>query len=66
MNVFTAYNMAYRRDSLDGQVVASLASIFNNNEQFTDAVDLTERYRLGDTTNIDVNRQNAKAYCIYH
>ena len=40
MNVFTAYNMAYRRDSLDGQVVASLASIFNNNEQFTDAVDL--------------------------
>ena len=64
MNVFTAYNMAYRRDSLDGQVVASIAAIFNNNEQFADAVDLTERYRLSDTTNIDVNRQNAKAYCM--
>ena len=25
---------------------------------------MTEVYRLSDTTNIDVNRQNAKAYCM--
>lgn len=63
-NAFFAYNIAYRRDSLDGQTVAHLASIFNNNEQFDDAIGLTEVYRLSDTLHIDVNRQNAKAYCM--
>ena len=63
-NAFMAYNAAYRRDSLDGQTVAHIAAIFNNNNQFADAVDVTETYRLSDTTNIDVNRQNAKAYCM--
>ena len=42
----------------------ALPGIFNNNQQFKDAVDVTEVYRLSDTTNIDVNRQNAKAYCM--
>lgn len=63
-NAFFAYNLAYRRDSLDGQTVAHLASIFNNSEQFEDAISLTEVYRLSDTLHIDVNRQNAKAYCM--
>jgi len=63
-NAFMAYNAAYRRDSLDGQTVAHIASIFNNNNQFVEAVDVTETYRLSDTLNIDVNRQNAKAYCM--
>ena len=40
--------------------MARIAGIFNNNQQFKDAVDVTEVYRLSDTTNIDVNRQNAK------
>lgn len=62
-NAFMSYNAAYRIDSLDAQTVAHIASIFNNNEQFRDAVDVTEKYRLTDTLNIDVNRQNAKAYC---
>ena len=61
---FMAYNAAYRRDSLDAQTVALVAAIFNNNEQFAEAVDVTETYRLTDTLNIDVNRQNAKAYCM--
>ena len=61
---FMAYNAAYRRDSLDAQTVAHIAAIFNNNNQFADAVDVTETYRLTDTLNIDVNRQNAKAYCM--
>jgi len=63
-NAFLAYNAAYRRDSLDGQTVAHIASIFNNNSQFADAVDVTETYRLTDTLHVDVNRQNAKAYCM--
>ena len=63
-NAFFAYNAAYRRDSLDGQTVAHIASIFNNNNQFADAVNVTETYRLTDTLNVDVNRQNAKAYCM--
>lgn len=64
VNAFASYGMAYQRDSLDAQTVARIAGIFNDNRQFTDAVDVTERYRLSDTTNIDVNRQNAKAYCM--
>ena len=63
-NAFMSYATAYGIDSLDAQTVAHIASIFNNNEQFQDAVDVTEKYRLTDTLNIDVNRQNAKAYCL--
>lgn len=60
----TACHGWLERDSLDAQTVARIAGIFNNNQQFKDAVDVTEVYRLSDTTNIDVNRQNAKAYCM--
>lgn len=63
-DAFLAYNAAYRRDSLDGQTVAHIAAVFNNNNQFADAVDVTETYRLSDTLQVDVNRQNAKAYCM--
>ncbi len=63
-NAFLAYNASYRLDSLDGQTVAHIAAIFNNNNQFADAVDVTETYRLSDTLHVDVNRQNAKAYCM--
>jgi len=61
---FFAYNTAYRRDSLDAQTVAHIAAIFNNNGQWTDAVSVTEEYRKTDKDNRDVNRQNAKAYCM--
>ena len=63
-NAFFAYNASYRRDSLDGQTVAHIAAIFNNNNQYKDAVEVTETYRLTDTLHVDVNRQNAKAYCM--
>lgn len=63
-SAFFSYNAAYRRDSLDFQTVARIANIFNNNQQYPDAVEVTERYRLTDTTSVDVNRQNAKAYCM--
>lgn len=64
LNAFLCYNMAYRRDSLDAQVVARIANLFNLNQQYQDAIDITETYRLTDTMNINVNRQNAKAYCL--
>lgn len=63
-SAFFSYNIAYRRDSLDAQVVARIAGIFNNNQQFPEAAEVTERYRMSDTLNMDVNRQNAKAYCM--
>ena len=40
-NAFMAYNAAYRRDSLDAQTVAHIASIFNDNKQYVDAVSVT-------------------------
>ena len=61
---FVSYNAAYRRDSLDAQTVARIANIFNNNQQYADAIDVTEVYRKTDTLSLDVNRQNAKAYCL--
>lgn len=61
---FLSYSTAYLRDSLDAQIVARIANMFNNNQQYRDAIDVTETYRLTDTLNIDVNRQNAKAYCL--
>ena len=64
LGAFSAYHSAYVLDSLDGQTVAHLASLFNGNEQFSDAIDITELYRQSDTTHVDVNRQNAKAYCM--
>ena len=63
-NAFFSYAEAYRRDSLDGQTVAHIAALFNENKQFGEAAEVTETYRMSDTTNIDVNRQNAKAYCM--
>ncbi len=64
VNAFYSFNIAYRRDSLDAQTVAHIADLFINNEQFQDAVDVTENYRLTDTTSIEVNRQCARAYCL--
>mgnify|MGYP000000882214 FL=1 len=61
---FLGYRAAYRLDSLDAQTVARVANIFNSSEQYEDALEVTEKYRLTDTTSLDVNRQNAKAYCL--
>lgn len=61
---FLEYRAAYHIDSLDAQTVARVANVFNDNGQHQDAVGVTETYRMTDTTNVDVNRQNAKAYCM--
>lgn len=61
---FLGYRAAYHIDSLDAQTVARVANVFNDNGQYQDALDVTETYRITDTTDVDVNRQNAKAYCM--
>lgn len=63
-NAYSAYYTAYSLDSLDAQIVAHLGAICNDSKAYIDALDFTETYRLTDTLNIDVNRQNAKAYCM--
>ena len=63
-NACFAYCTAYSLDSLDAQTVAHLGAIYNDSKEYSDALDITETYRLTDTLNIDVNRQNAKAYCM--
>lgn len=64
MAAFAGYNAAFRRDSLDPQVIARVANMVNNNEQYSYAMLITEEYRRHDSLNIDVNRQNAKAFCM--
>lgn len=59
-----SYHKAYLLNPHDGQTVAHLAAIYNAKEQYSDAVIVTESYRRFDTGNRDVNRQNAKAYCM--
>ena len=61
---FLGYNAAYRLDSLDAQTVARIANIFNLNQQYADAENITATYRCTDTLNLDVNRQHAKALCL--
>ncbi len=63
---FLGYRAAYHLDSLDAKTVARVANLFNSNEQYQDALEVTETYRLTDTMDVDVNRQNAKAYCMLH
>lgn len=63
---FLGYRAAYHLDSLDARTVARIANLFNSNEQYQDALKVTETFRQTDTTNVDVNRQNAKAYCMLH
>lgn len=43
---------------------AKLASLCMSNEDYRSAQILTEEYRKRDTTNLDINRQNALAYCL--
>ncbi len=64
LTAFAGYNAAFRRDSLDPQIITRIANMINNNEQYSYALLITERYRQYDTLNINVNRQNAKAFCM--
>lgn len=44
--------------------VARLSTIYNTNERYAEAIELTENYRQKRKDNLFVNRQNAQAYCL--
>lgn len=64
LSAFAGYNAAFRRNSLDPQIISRIANMVNNNGQYSYAMLITEEYRRHDSLNIDVNRQNAKAFCM--
>lgn len=43
---------------------ARMGSILMGMKEYSSVIALTERYRQIDSTNIDINRQNAQAYCL--
>lgn len=43
---------------------AKLGNLFIAGKHYDAAIEITEKYRQIDSTNIDVNRQNALAYCL--
>jgi tetratricopeptide (TPR) repeat protein len=62
VRAFASYNQAYNRDATDPQVVASIAGLFNDNQQYPNAAYVSEVFRRQvDSTDVDVNRQYAKA-----
>lgn len=62
LNAFACYNKAYKKDSTDYLSLALAAGIMNDNKQYQDVIQATEKYRLRDSTNLYVNQQNAKAH----
>jgi tetratricopeptide (TPR) repeat protein len=62
VRAFASYNKAYNRDATDPQVVASIAGLFNDNQQYPNAAYVSEVFRRQvDSTDVSVNRQYAKA-----
>lgn len=58
------YLSIIRKYPSDYLSVAKLGSIFNTMKDYEGAIALTEAYRRTDSTNVEVNRQNALAYCL--
>ncbi len=62
--VIDAYLDIQRRYPDDYLAAAKLGNIYVAGHQYEDAIDITEKYRSIDSTNILVNRVNAQAYCL--
>lgn len=58
------YKIIVEKELQDYLSVAKLANLHIELNEPEEAVEITERYREKDTTNIYVNRQNAQAYCL--
>lgn len=59
------YISIIRKYPSDYLSVARLGSILNTMQDYEGAIALTEGYRQMDSTNVEVNRQNALAYCLH-
>lgn len=64
MRVIEAYQDIQRRYPEDYLSAAKLGNIFVAGHQIEDAIEVTEKYRTIDSTNIFVNQVNAQAYCL--
>lgn len=64
IQVIEAYQDIQRRYPEDYLSVAKLGNIYIAGGKFEDAIEMTEKYRAIDSTNIHVNRVNAQAYCL--
>lgn len=62
--VVEAYQDIQRRYPEDYLSAAKLGNIYVSGRQLDDAIEITEKYRVIDSTNIFVNRVNAQAYCL--
>lgn len=62
--VIDAYQDIQRRYPEDYLSAAKLGNIYIAGRQFEDAINITEKYRTIDSTNVLVNRVNAQAYCL--
>lgn len=62
--VIDAYLDIQRRFPDDYLSAAKLGNIYVAGHQYEDAIDITEKYRAIDSTNVLVNRVNAQAYCL--
>lgn len=62
--VIDAYLDIQRRFPDDYLSAAKLANIYVAGHQYEDAINITEKYRAIDSTNVLVNRVNAQAYCL--
>ena len=58
---YTIIQEKYPNDYLSA---AKLGSLFIAGKYYDEAIEATEKYRQIDSTNVDVNRQNALAYCL--
>ncbi|NDW13734.1 hypothetical protein D0T50_12660 [Bacteroides sp. 214] len=58
------YQKVIAKSPEDYGSVARLSRIYISTDMYNEAIELTEDYRINDTTNIYVNRQNAQAYCL--
>lgn len=64
MYVTDAYLDIQKRYPNDYLSAAKLGNIYVAGHQYEDAINITEKYRSIDSTNVLVNRINAQAYCL--
>ena len=58
------YHKIQQRDSSNYLAAAKLGRIYIEREDYPRAIEVTEAYRCIDSTHIQVNQQNAQAYCL--
>ncbi len=58
------YRSIQNKNPNDCLAATKLGLLYNSTKKYENAIEATEKYRQKDTTNFNVNRQNALAYCL--